>query len=214
MRRHVGQHHGDLRRALLDAALELVAEENVDAVTLRAVARRAGVTPAACYHHFADKGALLAEVGREGFEALAHELLRAGRRPPQARLAALATTYVRFALAHLTHYRVMFRVSPSEVEGQGGEALRTAARTCFDLLGAAIAAVVPDTPPAECARRALVAWAVAHGAVDVARWSDALVPGFDPQAFAVRVGASVMALAETGSAQRNGAPRGRRRASS
>jgi len=60
-------HHGDLRRALLDAALELLAREGASALTLREVARRAGVTHAAPYRHFTDKQALLAAVAEEGF---------------------------------------------------------------------------------------------------------------------------------------------------
>ena len=71
MNRGVGQHHGDLRHSLLTAALQLVAESDVEQVTLRAVARRAGVSAAAPYHHFREKDALLAAVARDGFEALA-----------------------------------------------------------------------------------------------------------------------------------------------
>ena len=65
--RSVGQHHGDLRAGLLRAALELLHEGGVEALTLRAVARRAGVSPGAPYHHFADKDALLAAVAEDGF---------------------------------------------------------------------------------------------------------------------------------------------------
>src|SRR5690349_19263411 len=63
-------HHGDLRRALVDAALALISEGELGTFSLREVARRAGVTPAAPYHHFKDKTALLAAVAEEGFEAL------------------------------------------------------------------------------------------------------------------------------------------------
>src|SRR3982074_1431728 len=63
-------HHGDLRRALVDAALALIAEGELGTFSLREVARRAGVTPAAPYHHFKDKTALLAAVAEEGFVAL------------------------------------------------------------------------------------------------------------------------------------------------
>ncbi len=65
-----GYHHGDLRAALLEAAREVLAKEGVEALTLREVARRAGVTHAAPYRHFADKEALLAAVATEGFAAL------------------------------------------------------------------------------------------------------------------------------------------------
>ncbi|MFK7928111.1 MAG: TetR/AcrR family transcriptional regulator, partial [Myxococcota bacterium] len=71
MKRTVGQHHGDLRRALLDAALDLVQQGDAQSLTLRGVARHAGVSSGAPYHHFDDKAALLGEVAREGFEQLA-----------------------------------------------------------------------------------------------------------------------------------------------
>src|SRR6185437_16137973 len=63
-------HHGDLRRALIAAARAILEEDGLPALSLRAVARRAGVSQAAPYHHFPDKDALLAALGAEGFDAL------------------------------------------------------------------------------------------------------------------------------------------------
>ncbi|TQF16665.1 TetR/AcrR family transcriptional regulator [Myxococcus llanfairpwllgwyngyllgogerychwyrndrobwllllantysiliogogogochensis] len=106
-------HHGDLRQALVDATLKLIATEDVGAVSLREVARRAGVTAAAPYHHFRDKDALLAAVAEEGYRALNQRMdeslssIRAPRTDNQLR--ALARCYVRFAVEHPAHYRVMFR---------------------------------------------------------------------------------------------------------
>lgn len=106
-------HHGDLRQALVDATLALIAKEDVGAVSLREVARRAGVTAAAPYHHFRDKDALLAAVAEEGYRALNQRMDEAlsGVRTPrlEARVRALARCYVRFAVEHPAHYRVMFR---------------------------------------------------------------------------------------------------------
>lgn len=194
--RGVGQHHGDLRRALLDAALALVAEGELEALTLRAVARRAGVSPGAPYHHFADKTALLAEVAREGFEALGEEQAAARGPDPGARLAAMAAAYVRFARAHATHYAVMFAVPPDRVEGPGADALQAAARGTFATLAGAIRSANPALSPPEAQRRALHAWAHAHGAVSVAGLAAGLDPAFDPDAFAAEVGEAVRALAE------------------
>ena len=103
-------HHGDLHRALLDAAAQILAAEGPGAVTLREVARRAGVTHAAPYRHFADKSALLAAVATEGFRTLRRELVTAwedgGR--GDAAFRAMGVAYVRFALGNSAHYRVMF----------------------------------------------------------------------------------------------------------
>jgi AcrR family transcriptional regulator len=104
-------HHGDLRRALLDTALRLIAEEGSSSFTLREVARRAGVSHAAPYRHFANKTALLAAVAEEGFRTLRTRLLEAGTRlpaEPLARLQTLGVEYVRFAVEHPSHFRVMF----------------------------------------------------------------------------------------------------------
>src|SRR5215813_10430287 len=74
-------HHGDLRRALLDATLRLVEEHGPQGFTLRAAARAAGVSPGAPYHHFADKDALLAAVAEEGFELFGDALRDAAQKP-------------------------------------------------------------------------------------------------------------------------------------
>ncbi len=104
-------HHGDLRRALLDAALEVLAREGASALTLREVARRAGVTHAAPYRHFTDKQALLAAVAEEGFRMLASEMASgAAAHPadPGRGLQAIGTAYVRFATTQRAHFQVMF----------------------------------------------------------------------------------------------------------
>jgi len=103
-------HHGDLRRALIDTALAMVTEEGASSFTLREVARRAGVSHAAPYNHFADKAALLAEVAALGFQALRRELAATGHRPRSSRqaLLAISTAYVRFGVEHPAHYGLMF----------------------------------------------------------------------------------------------------------
>jgi AcrR family transcriptional regulator len=196
MTRSIGQHHGDLRRALLDAALALVAEGELAELTLRAVARKAGVSPGAPYHHFPDKTALLAEVAREGFAALLAVQAEHHESDPGDRLEAMSTSYVRFSLAHATHYAVMFASTPSEVEGPGADTLRdTAMATFLNLLGAILAAN-PALSPDEGRARALLAWAQAHGAVQVARWAASLDPTFDADIFAIEVGRAVRRIAE------------------
>ena len=110
-------HHGDLRRALIATALELVEESDVAALTLREVARKAGVTHAAPYHHFQNKAALLAILAEEGYRALYTEQLQAAAKAgtdPVARLQAIGLAYVRFAVHHPGHFRVMFRSDPAD----------------------------------------------------------------------------------------------------
>ena len=196
MNRTVGQHHGDLRHALIAAALDLVGESDAHGVTLRAVTRRAGVSAAAPYHHFPDKDALLAAVARDGFDTLAQAQLEvlggAGSAPD--RLERLVTEYVLFALRHRTHYGLMFRTLPTDVGGAEGDDLRAAALSAFGHLADAVSAAAPELSADEANQRALLAWAFAHGAVDVGRWGAALRPGLDPEALAAEVGREVRRL--------------------
>jgi AcrR family transcriptional regulator len=103
-------HHGDLRQALLEASLTLIAEEGFGALSLREVARRAGVTHAAPYRHFADKEALLAAVAEQGFLTMTARMKArmAGETTPEGRLGACGVAYVLFAMEHASHFRVMF----------------------------------------------------------------------------------------------------------
>ena len=205
MARGVGQHHGDLRQALISAALDLIADSDADELTLRAVARRAGVSSAAPYHHFADKNALLAAVARDGFEALGAVQLEVLARPgsPQDRLERLVNEYVLFALRHPTHYRLMFRTPPSRVEGAEAAPLREVALGTFGRLVEAVNAVNVRISAQEAARRALLGWAMAHGAIEVSQWALGLSPGLDPESFAADVGRAVGRLASEDEASEN-----------
>ena len=181
----------------MTAALQLVAESDVDQVTLRAVARRAGVSAAAPYHHFREKDALLAAVARDGFEALARVQLEVLGGPGVApdRLEELLRRYVLFALQNHTHYRLMFRTVPTDVGGDEGEALRQAALSTFGRLAEAVRDANPALTVDEAARRAVLGWAMAHGAVDVSRWAAGLRPELDEEALAADVGRAVRAMA-------------------
>jgi AcrR family transcriptional regulator len=108
--RREAYHHGDLRRALLDATLVLVEQHGLQGFTLRAAARAAGVTPGASYHHFADKEALLAAVAEEGFALFRKALEAALREPassPRERSHNVGVAYVLFAVEQPTRFRVM-----------------------------------------------------------------------------------------------------------
>jgi AcrR family transcriptional regulator len=111
MKRVDTYHHGNLRTALLEAARALIQEAGVEALTLRAVARRAGVTTGAPYHHFADKAALVTALARQGLEELDH-LFRttiAEINEPDQQLEALGLAYVFYAIDHPAEFRIMFR---------------------------------------------------------------------------------------------------------
>ena len=103
-------HHGDLRQALLDEALRTIDRHGVDELTLRSIGDHLGVSRTAMYRHFADKPALLAAVGREGFRLLRETLTDAWERHGRGRAGfeAMGAAYVQFAVAHPSHYRVMF----------------------------------------------------------------------------------------------------------
>src|SRR6516162_2006808 len=99
-------HHGDLRPALLRAAVEAIGEAGPAAVSLRQVARRAGVTHAAAAYHFGDKAGLLTAVAAEGYRLLG-EALAAAR--SAGSFLDVGVAYVRFAVDHRAHFEVMYR---------------------------------------------------------------------------------------------------------
>ncbi|WP_175482740.1 TetR/AcrR family transcriptional regulator [Actinokineospora iranica] len=101
-------HHGDLRRVLIIAARDLLGETGVAKLTLRGVAARADVSPAAPYRHFADREALLAAVAEQGFADLAAAITPPGDIDPLAALRAIGTSYLEFAVAEPHLYRLMF----------------------------------------------------------------------------------------------------------
>src|SRR5262245_10989842 len=103
-------HHGDLRRALLQTAVRTIQRHGVDGLTLRGVGGALGVSRTALYRHFTDKAALLAAVAAEGFRMLREQLAHAwedGGRGLRG-FEGMGAAYVRFAVAHPSHYRVMF----------------------------------------------------------------------------------------------------------
>lgn len=176
-------HHGDLRRAILDAALEVLAKEGSEALTLREVARRLGVTSAAPYHHFADKEAILAAVAEEGFiELVAAMQPPPAAKKPLAKLRAQGMGYVRFAVGHPAHYRVMFG---RLVDIPKYPTLHAAAERAFgELLSSIVAAQAAKAVRAgDPMEHALLAWSTVHGLAML--WIDCALQGpssHDPNA--------------------------------
>lgn len=150
-------HHGDLRRALVEAALDALAESGTDALGLRQLARRVGVSAAAPYRHFRDRQSLIQAVAAAGFDRFLHTL-EAARSAGSAseQLADMAEAYIGFALANPALYRLMFSSALGAFEDPE---LRRAADASYASLAVAAARVDPDAP----GEAAISAWAFAHG---------------------------------------------------
>jgi AcrR family transcriptional regulator len=157
-------HHGDLRRALVAAARAILEEDGLAALSLRTVARRAGVSQAAPYHHFPDKDALLAAVAADGFDALdrAMQERMAGVSDPAERLNASGVAYVMFAVANPALFQIMFGAA---MHGLAAHAERLAAgERAYATLERAVTAVQQaGGAESDVGLACLGAWAVAHG---------------------------------------------------
>ncbi len=160
-----GYHHGNLREALVEAALRLIAERGPAGFAFVELARSAGVSAAAPYRHFRDRNALLAEVARRGYERLAADLERGwngGRPDPVAAIEGCGRAYLAFARREPAFYAAMFDTT---LPYEGEPALRAAADAAFAVLrraaDAAVATATRNRPPALMV--ALHLWSLAHG---------------------------------------------------
>jgi AcrR family transcriptional regulator len=158
----VPYHHGDLPHALLTCAEELLEEEGLKAVSLRAVARRAGVSHAAPKNHYASLPGLLSALAAAGFERLKSEAGAAllGVGGEEARLAVLGRTYVNFALHHPGLFSLMFR---SELLDPDSAILRQASGGMMDLLANACGDTGGAKLSIDTAERMALAWSQVHG---------------------------------------------------
>ena len=202
-------HHGDLRPALLEASLALIDQAGIGALSLREVARKAGVSHNAPYHHFKDRGSLLAALAEDGFAALASEMAQARAAAPdaRARLEACGQAYVRFALKSPARFKVMFRpelTAPSE-EGAVAQssipALDTLTTAIVDAQAAGLA------PPGDPKPLVLICWSAVHGLASL--WLDGPLArahrmfGASPEKLAAAVPATLATLL-IGAAQATG----------
>ncbi|WP_329125236.1 TetR/AcrR family transcriptional regulator [Streptomyces sp. NBC_01465] len=147
-------HHGDLRHAVLTAALEVIATEGPGALSLRDLARRAGVSHAAPAHHFKDRTGLLTAIAAEGFDLLADALADA----PDLRERGVR--YVRFGVEHPAHFQVMFL--PDLLRGDDAALLAARARAGGELRAGVTG--MPEGGRGDDARLAgIAAWSLAHG---------------------------------------------------
>jgi AcrR family transcriptional regulator len=158
-------HHGDLRTALVREAARTIRTAGVEALTLRDVGRRLGVSRTALYRHFADKSALLAAVAREGFQAFSRELREAWDTAGGGLegFRAMGMGYVRFARTNPAHYRIMFGQYRALCESDA--ALASDASASFGVLLDALATLERDGAIPASDRSALghFIWASMHG---------------------------------------------------
>jgi AcrR family transcriptional regulator len=160
-------HHGTLRRELIAACLALIETDGIGAVSLRRVARAAGVSPGAPYHHFPDRAALLAAITAHGYEMLESQLRRALQDAPTATrgLGALVETYVAFARDYPAYLHVMLRPELSQ-PGRHPEA-EAAAEAALQVLTGAVEDCQREgtAPPGDPGPLVAMIWALATGIV-------------------------------------------------
>ena len=148
-------HHGDLRAVILTEAARLVAERGADGVSLRELARSAGVSHAAPAHHFTDRRGLFTALAAEGFQLLTQALIDA-----RGDFTEAARAYVRFAIAHPGHYEVMFSKSLLDVSDAELAAAEAAAGA---ELSRGVATLRDPNARADPGGAQLAAWSLVHG---------------------------------------------------
>jgi AcrR family transcriptional regulator len=161
-----GYHHGNLREALVQGALRLIAEKGPAGFTIADAARLAGVSPAAPYRHFRDREELMADVARRGFEHFAARLAAAwngGKPDPTQAFERLGRAYLAFAREEPAFYAAMFEAG---VPLGGTPELRLAADNAFEILRSAaetLGATLPKEKRPPSLMMALHIWALSHG---------------------------------------------------
>jgi AcrR family transcriptional regulator len=170
-------HHGDLPRALLEAALQAIAEVGPAAVSLRDLARRTGVSHAAPAHHFGDKAGLLTAVATDGFRRLAATLGETYE--ASGSFLEVGVAYVRFAVTHRAHFEVMFR--PELYHTDDPELIRAREQARALLYPPAAEAANSPNGGGDL-RAAVAAWSLVHGLATL--WLNHNLPpqlGDDPE---------------------------------
>jgi AcrR family transcriptional regulator len=165
-----GYHHGNLREALVEACLRLIAEKGPQGFTLSEAAREAGVTPAAVYRHFEGRDDLIAEAARQGYEMFADLLEHAWEKGQPSALASFESTgraYLAFARKFPGHYVAMFE---SGISVQRTPELASAARRSMEIMERAARDLSQHIPPEKRPPPAMFwahVWALSHGVVEL-----------------------------------------------
>ncbi len=165
-RRRRTYHHGNLREALIDAALELIASKGPTGFTVAEAARAAGVSPAAPYRHFRDRDALMADVAKRGFVRFEADLSAAwdgGQPSPMRALENLGKAYLAFARNEPAYYSAMFEAG---IPVSGDPELAGASEGAFVVLREACEALLASLPAKQrppVMMMALHVWSMTHG---------------------------------------------------
>jgi AcrR family transcriptional regulator len=165
-------HHGDLSRALVLAGRRILEREGPAAMSLRAVAREAGVSPAAPYHHFKDKCDLMAAVAGEGWDELSAAVATARAKSPDPRhaLTEIGLAYVLFARENPALYRLMYD-SACDRESMPEHA-KSESSGWTQVRGALIDIGVDETNEMELQLGTIAAWCAAHGVAEMAAFKE------------------------------------------
>ena len=180
-----GYHHGNLKQALVDAALDLIREKGPTGFTLSEAAKRAGVTPAAVYRHFEGRDDLIAEAARQGYEIFADLMQYAYDKGQPSSLAAFEATgraYLAFARKHPGHYIAMFESGISVNRTPELAAVAQRARSVLEKAASELSERIPPDkrPPASMFSAHI--WAMSHGVVELfARNSPGTQSPFPPE---------------------------------
>src|SRR5262245_42044364 len=171
-----GYHHGNLREALILAAIDLIGEKGPAGFTFAEAARQAGVSPAAPYRHYRDRDALMADVARRGFERFEEQLKAAwdgGRPSPGAAFDRLGKAYLAFACNEPAYFSAMFEAGLSMTDHRE---LKEASDRAFAVLRDACEALLAGMPAAKRPPAAMVAlhiWSLSHGIASLFARGDA-----------------------------------------
>ena len=155
------EQHGDVRRLVLDAAIAIIELEGAESLSMREVARRAGVSHQAPYHYFGDRGGIFAAISEEGFAGLAQAFRDVHETEmPAAKAGFIA--YLNFSRQHVGHFRVMFRNDICGVTTH--ESTQTAADSAFEELRLMVSRITgPKIDTNKAFAFAAMLWSLAHG---------------------------------------------------
>lgn len=180
-----GYHHGNLRQALVEAALKLIEAKGPAGFTLSEAAKQAGVTPAAVYRHFAGRDDLIAEAALQGYEmfgALMEYAYRSGQPSALAAFEATGRAYLAFARKHPGHYIAMFESGISVNRTPELAAAAAAARGVLEQAAAQLSQHIPQAKRPPAAMFSAHIWAMSHGVVELfARGSPGAACPFAPE---------------------------------